>query len=60
MTNTLQEKNEDRPRTAGIMGKTRRNIVKEHNEKGQERPEDTGNNIRKKGQETEEDRTRQL
>ena len=38
--NALQEKNEDRARTADIMGKTRRNNVKEHNEKGQERQEE--------------------
>ena len=35
--NTMQEKNEDSARTAGLMGKTIMNNVKEHNEKGQER-----------------------
>ena len=40
MMTTTQEKNEDRARTAGLMGKTRRNNVKEHNEKGQERQEE--------------------
>ena len=36
--NAMQEKNEDRARTAGIMGKTRRNNV--NDEKGQERQEE--------------------
>ena len=38
MMSTLQEKNEDMARTAGIMGKTRRNNVRD--EKGQERQEE--------------------
>ena len=57
--NTMQENNEDRARTAGIMGKTRRNNVKEHNEKGRAAGRQ-GKSIRKEGQDTEEDRTRQL
>ena len=48
--NALQEKNEDRARTAGIMGKTRRNNVKEHNEKRARAAGIKGKSIRKEGQ----------
>ena len=65
MMNTLQENNEDRARTAGTMGNTRRNNVKEHDEQWQERQEERartrgrkGKKRRKTGQDNYEERAR--